>query len=289
MESKIITIKNDVLEVSISTLGAELQSIKKNDDEFLWNGDPEIWKGRAPIMFPICGGLKEDKYTFNGKEYSITKHGYAKLSIFEVDRISENKAKFILKSNEESKKMFPFDYIFEVTYTLNENKLDVEYAVKNLGDDTMYFSFGGHEGYMCKEGIEEYSLCFEKKERLTSNNLHGNLLSNDILLLGEEIDELPLKYEYFDIDALTLLNLKSRSVTLKHKSGKARLKIDFDGFDYMFVWTMAKKYGKYICIEPWAGIPDFEGTSYDIKEKVGINKLQAKGTFKRVHTITIEP
>ncbi len=248
MEARLITLKNEVLTVTISSLGAELQSIKKGEEEFLWNGDPAVWSGRAPMMFPICGGLKEDKYTFNGKEYSINKHGYAKNSYFEVGEVTDTKATFILKSNEESLKKFPFTYVLEVTYTLIENKIDVKYIVKNLTDGTMYFSIGGHEGYMCPEGIEEYSICFEKPERLTSNDLHGNLLSTDVKVFGEQLSEFPLKYEYFDIDALTLLNLKSRSVTLKHKSGKNRLKIDFDGFDYMFLWTMAKKYGKYFSL-----------------------------------------
>ena len=53
----IVTLKNEELTVKISTLGAEIQSIEdKNGVERLWQGDPAIWKGRAPILFPVAGG-----------------------------------------------------------------------------------------------------------------------------------------------------------------------------------------------------------------------------------------
>lgn len=287
MEGKIITISSESLQVAISTIGAELQYIKKDGKNYLWEGDPDIWAGKAPLMFPICGGLKEDKYLLDGTTYQLPKHGYARKQLFELSSLTQTSASFVLKSNEESKKMFPFDYQLEVSYNLIDNKIEVKYVVKNLSDKTMYCSIGGHEGYACSEGIEEYSLCFEKKEHLTSNVLNGNLLTNQTLLLGDGIDELPLKYDYFKVDALTLLNLKSRSITLKHKSGKECVKVDFDGFDYVFLWT--KPNANYICIEPWSGIPDFEGTSYDITKKLGISKIEKDKVLEHTHYITIEP
>ncbi len=288
MSTQLITIKNNKIKVEISSLGAEIQSIIKDGKEYLWNGDPQVWSGRAPVMFPICGGLKEDKYIYKEKEYILEKHGYAKTSEFEVENATDDSAVFLLKSNDGSKKMYPFDYEFRVCYTLTADAVNVEYKVTNTSDDEMYFSFGCHEAYFCPEGIEEYSLVFEKEERLTTNELHGNLMSEKYNVLGENIKELPLKYDYFKIDALTFLNLKSKSITLKHKDGNRQVRIDYDGFPYMFVWTMAGKYGKYICIEPWCGIPDFEGTSYDFTQKIGINKLDGRKSFSRIHTITFE-
>lgn len=284
----IIKIKNGELVVEISTMGAELQSIKCAGEEYIWQGDPAVWKGRAPVLFPICGGLKDDKYVLNGKEYTLPKHGFARNCEFEAETVSENKAVFLLKSTEETKKGFPFDFELRISYTLDGKSVNVGYDVTNKSEEDMYFSIGGHEAYSCPEGIEDYYLKFEKKERLTHNELHGVLLDNKCTVLGEDIDEFPLKYEYFDIDALTFLNLKSRSVTLCHKNGEKKLHVDFEGFDYMFIWTMAGANAGYICIEPWCGIPDFEGSSYDFKEKSGINKVNSGDTFSRIHTITIE-
>ena len=99
-----VTIKNDVITAEINTLGAELNSIKVNGEDRLWSGDPAFWTGKAPVLFPICGGLKDDKFTYNGKEYTLNKHGFAKFKEFEVEKTTKNSAVFLLKSDEETLK-----------------------------------------------------------------------------------------------------------------------------------------------------------------------------------------
>lgn len=284
----IITLKNEELTVEISTLGAELQSVKCRDKEYLWNGDPAVWSGRAPVLFPICGGLKEDKYTLNGKEYTLPKHGFGRKSEFSLERKEEDKAVFLLVATEETKKGFPFDFELRIGYSLVGKSIKVSYDVANKSAEDMYFSIGAHEAYATPEGVEEYYLKFEKKERLTHNVLKGVLLTDECVVLAEDTDVLPLKSEYFDIDAITMLNLKSRKVSLCKKDESKKITVEYDGFDYMFVWTKPGKNSGYLCIEPWCGIPDIEGSSYDITEKRGINKIEPCSTFKRVHTITIE-
>lgn len=284
----IITIKNEELTVEISTLGAELQSVKYAGEERLWQGDPSVWSGRAPVLFPICGGLKDDKYTLNGKEYTLPKHGFGRKSEFSIESQEEDKAVFLLTASEETKKGYPFDFELRISYSLIGNSIKVSYGVANKSNEDMYFSIGAHEAYATPEGVEEYYLKFEKKEKLIHNILKGPLLTEEYVVLGEDIDELPIKSEYFDIDAITLLNLKSRKVSLCKKDETKKITVDFDGFDYMFVWTKPGTNQAYLCLEPWCGIPDFEGSSYDIAEKKGINKLEPLGTFQRVHTITIE-
>ena len=53
----VYTIENDKIQVQISDLGAELQSIvlKKDGTEYLMQGDKTYWGGRAYNLFPICG------------------------------------------------------------------------------------------------------------------------------------------------------------------------------------------------------------------------------------------
>ena len=72
----LVTIRNEYLTVDISTLGAQMQSIRDADGiERLWQGDPAFWAGRAPILFPMAGGLREDCYYLNGERYEMPKHG----------------------------------------------------------------------------------------------------------------------------------------------------------------------------------------------------------------------
>ena len=92
--SKEITISNESLKVTISTMGAEITSVKKVKKELIWQADPNVWKGHAPLLFPICGGLKEDKFIYGGKSYIMPKHGFARNSEFEIETVSEDRQHF---------------------------------------------------------------------------------------------------------------------------------------------------------------------------------------------------
>lgn len=281
--SKEVVISNENIRCVISTMGAEIQSVIKDGKEIIWDGDPEVWSGKSPILFPICGGLKDDKYIYEGKEYTLPKHGFGRRSEFEIEEMEQNKVTFLLCSSEETKKNYPFDFEFRITYTLSGTQIKVEYKVTNTGLKDMYFSVGSHEAYACPEGIEEYSIVFEKKETLNSSILNGNLLEYNTICVGENTTELPLKYEFFAVDALVFLDVKSRDVTLMHKNEKV-VNVEFNGADYLLLWT--KPTGKYICIEPWCGVPDFEDSDYDITRKRGIICTKSGETSIRTHTLT---
>ena len=282
--SKNITISNSKLTVTINTFGAELKSIIQDGTEYLWNGDPDVWSGQAPILFPLCGGLKDDKYIFKGKEYTLPKHGFARNSEFIAERTTSDSATFLLTSDESTLKDFPFEFELRITYTLKGNVIDVKNEVTNKGSEDMYFSIGAHEGYACPEGIEEYSIIFEQPENLNASVLDGNLLEYDTVNIAENVTELPLKQEYFEIDALVFLDLKSRKASLKNNQTGKTIDVAFDGFDYLLLWT--KPGANYICIEPWCGIPDFVDSDYDITKKTGIIKLEAGKTCVKEHSIT---
>ena len=280
-----ITLKNEHLAATFNEVGAELKSLKYDDTEYIWEGKKEIWASSCPFMFPICGGLKGDKYVLNGKEYIMQKHGYIRFKTFEIETQTDTCVVFLHKSDEETKLCFPFDYELRVIYTLNEKTLKIDYFVKNLSDETMYFSIGSHEGYSTPEGIEDYDVIFPQNETLNAYVLYGNLLSNQQLPIIKDQNYLPLYDKYFTVDALVFKDLKSRSATLRNrKTGKA-LRIDFPDDPYFVLWH--KPNAPYICLEPWAGVQDIVGSSYDITEKEGIIALDAKSEYQHMHSITI--
>ncbi|MDP4132449.1 MAG: aldose 1-epimerase family protein [Bacillota bacterium] len=287
MADKIITLKNDALTVEVSTKGAEIQSIvNKKGTSFLWSGDKEVWSGRAPVLFPICGGLKDDKYILGGKEYSLVKHGFAKTVFYEVEKSTELELSLLYKPEDDTKASFPYDYEFRVLYSLCKSSLKVTYKVNNLSDKTMYFSTGAHEAYACPEGIEEYSIVFDKAETLDSYILDGNLLEHNTIRIMENSKELPLKYDFFKVDAIVFKNLNSRKVTLVKRNGKRKVQVEFPGHDYFVLWT--KPQAKYICIEPWCGIQDPVDSDYDITHKEGIIALPKGESFEASHVISVE-
>lgn len=280
-----ITLKNEFLTASFNEVGAELKSLVFGGKEYIWEGRSEVWSGSAPILFPICGGLKDDIYTYKGKEYTLKKHGYARFAAFEIEDKTDSSVVFLHKSDEETKKSFPFDYELRVIYTLIDKTVKVGYSVKNLTIGNMYFSIGSHEAYYTPEGIEDYDVIFPQNETLNSYVLYGNLLSNQELPIIKDSNVLPLYDKYFTVDALVFKDLKSRTATLRNrKTGKA-VQVDFPDSDYFLLWH--KPNSPYMCLEPWSGIPDIIGSSYDITEKEGIIVLESGKEYNSIHTLSI--
>lgn len=280
-----ITIKNKYLTASFNNVGAELKSLVCNDTEYIWEGRSEVWTGSCPLLFPICGGLKNDKYVLNGKEYTLQKHGYARFKTFEVENKTETSVVFLHKSDDKTKNCFPFDYELRAIYTLTDKTIKIDYLIKNLSSDTMYFNIGSHEGYYTPEGIEDYDVIFPKNETLNSYVLYGNLLSNQQLPIINDQNHLPLYDKYFTIDALVFKDLKSKSATLRNRKTGRALRVDFPDDKYFLLWH--KPNSPFICLEPWDGIPDIIDSSYDITEKEGIISLEAKSEYIHTHSITI--
>ncbi len=280
-----VTIKNQYITAKFNTLGAELKSLVCEGKEYLWCSDPEWWGKSAPLMFPICGGLMDDEFNYKGKTYTVTKHGYAMNSEFEVEKQTDDSVTFLLKSNDESRAQFPFDYELRLVYTIVGKQLQIRNEVTNTGSDTMYFSIGSHEAYAVPEGVEEYEIVFPQKETLLACGLDGNYVTPERTLIIEDSDTLALKKEYFAIDALVFPEIVSRSATLRKKDGSRALRVEFDGFFNLMLWQ--KCGAPYICIEPWNGVPDYIDSDKDFTKKPGIQQVSAGQTYIRTHNIEI--
>ncbi len=278
-----ITIQNDRISVEIDPLGAEMKRITVDGEERLWHGDPAFWAGRAPVLFPFCGGLKDDRFTYQGNSYTVAKHGFARFMQFEPIKVTPQSAVFCLTSNAETLRQYPWAFELQISYTLRGGHLDIGYTVKNQSDDVMYMSIGSHEAYACPEGIEDYDLIFEKKETLRACALEGNLIAHrtDTVLLDS--DTLPLYEKYFAVDALVFKDVKSRFVTLRNRKTGKSVSVDFHGSDYLLLWT--KPGAGYLCIEPWTGIPPMVDAGDDITEKEGITAVDPGEAFRVKHTI----
>ncbi|MBR2460210.1 MAG: aldose 1-epimerase family protein [Clostridia bacterium] len=279
-----VVLKNGFLECKISEMGAELKSAVKDGVEYIWQADPKFWAQSAPIMFPICGGLKNGRYELDGESYTMSKHGFAKLSEFTVESADGNSAVFVLRDSEETRKIYPYSFEFRVTFKLSGSSLAVTYSAVNLDTKTMYCSFGAHEAYATPEGIEDYDVIFPEKETLYAYALNGDLLTDYTKLIVEDSNVLPLKDEYFYLDALVFRGVKSRYATLRNRVNGRSVRVDFPGFDYFLLWH--KYTAPYICVEPWCGVQDVAGSSYDIALKEGINAIPVGERLERTHTVT---
>lgn len=275
---------NGNLSATINYFGAELISLKKGEKEIIWNGDERFWKNHAPILFPVCGGLKDDTYYLNGKKYHMPKHGFAKLVEFELFEKKENSVSFILNDSPETLKGFPFAFSFIVSYTLTDC-LSVEYKVINKDKVAMYFSIGCHEAYTLPDDFTNYYVKFEKREELKALNVVGTSVSEEYVDYGTS-DTLNLNYDLFAIDAVVLRHINSRKITLAHKTkGEVCTVCADDNFKNLLLWT--KPGAPFLCIEPWTALPDFIDTNQQIEEKPDICALPSGETKIFKHKILI--
>lgn len=278
-----IILNNNNLHVEITELGAEIRRVTFCGKERFWNGDEKYWTGVSPVLFPICSGVPDDKFSFEGKEYPLGKHGFARKSLFTVESASDTSATFLLTDSPDTLKCYPWHFELRVTYTLEDNNIVVFYDVKNTSENDMYYSIGSHEAYLCENGIEEYDIIFEQNETLFNYELVGSALSGNKTPILKDSKVFPLYDKYFEVDALVFKDVKSRFVTLRNRITGEEVSVNFEGFDYFLLWH---KYGApYMCIEPWAGICNTLGDSNDITKKEGIIKLPSGENNILKHTI----
>ncbi len=286
----VVTIKSSDLEVKIKTHGAELTSIKnKSGKEFLWQGS-ELWRDQALVLFPIVSGVKENKYTLVGKEYHMEAHGFASQKEFEVEEHTEDSVTLLLRSDDETKVQYPFDFEFRLRLTVDGVKLLQEYITTNKSDRDMYYSTGSHEGYAINGRLDNYSIIFDEEETISRYSMikgeDGNVIGNVPCLENER--ELKLSHdEYFYSDELIFLDFKSKGLTFRDDRTGESIHIDFPDQDTLVCWTKNDAYAEFLCIEPWCGTWDFEQyTPCDFSKKYRIRTLKPGERETLTHTIT---
>jgi galactose mutarotase-like enzyme len=287
-----ISLENDHLKVWIKPKGAELKSLvnKSNGIEHMWDSDPKHWAKSSPVLFPIVGGLKENTFKVKNDSYSLPRHGFAREMIFNLESKTADEAVFFLSSNEETLKVYPYSFIFKITYKLVANELSVTYQVENTGKTGMLFSVGAHPAFAVpfdnEEGYDNFYLEFEKDIKLNRWPLNAEgligLKPTEILL---EDNVLPLTKKLFEDDALVFKDLKSESILLKSKMSSNYLKFNFKGFPYFGIW--AAKNANFVCLEPWCGIADSENHNQELTKKEGMNKLAPSELFERTWSVEV--
>lgn len=270
-------ISNEYIEIGVKQFGAVLTSIKSNKTgyEFLWQGNPEIWNGQSPILFPVIGKMLDDEYRLNGKEYNMIRHGLARHYDFELYSQSDNELIFVQSENEETLKSYPYKYKLFVSFKIENNTLTVTHTVKNENECEMYFSIGAHPAFNCDIGDE---ITFEKNETAYSERIdHDSVLidKKDLILSDENV--LKIAENTFDKDALIFSNLNSKSVVLSNLKRNKKISFFFGDAPFFAIW--AKPNAPYVCLEPWHGINDSYEKKEDISQKRGIEKLEPHESF----------
>lgn len=296
-----ICIENEHLKVEIKSFGAELKSIinKENGQEYMWEADPSFWGKTSPILFPFIGKLEGSGFRHHDKVYEMDKHGFARDMDYEVVVQEKDRAVFAIESTEETLKKFPFLFRLEVEYSLEGNCVSERWRVENKGDETMYFSMGGHPAFACplviggeKSGKrtdcsvklygENYKLIKEESLVTTRINVADGLLTGEIVPINIENGSFPIVDHIFDNDALVFACQGITAVGLADKEGREYVCLEAEGCPVWGIWSMPTSDASYVCIEPWWGICDSKGYTGNLEERpytnvVGAGKVWEEG------------
>lgn len=285
-------IKNSFIKVKIKSFGAELNSLQKMDEnlEYIWQGDSKYWNRHSPILFPIVGRLKEDSYTYQNQKYNMTQHGFARDKEFEVIKNEADFIEFRLKNDEKTLEIYPFSFELYLSYKLEKSSLIISYKVVNKSNDKMLFSIGAHPAFNWTlkedEKKEDYFLEFEnikETKRYFLNDLGLVYKHEDLKIIDNKI---ALNEELFQNDALVFNDLNIKSVILKNSNNENFVKVDFNNFPYLGIWSKPTG-APFICIEPWFGVADDENSNQNFEDKKGIITLQKDEIFSCFYSVRI--
>lgn len=267
------SIENEFFKAAVKTHGAELTSLysKTTGIEYLWQGDPAIWAGQSPVLFPIIGRVLDDRYRLNGVEYTMPKHGFFRNREAELYEKSASRITFVQRDDEETRKLYPYAFEVFVTFELIGKSIRVTHTVANRNDRVMYFSIGAHPAFACRIGDH---LLFEKKETLDTVAIDTECLrTSQMIPVLKENNEITITKDIFNQDALIFTGMKSSYITLVSDQHDRKIKFNYGGCPYLGIW--AKPGAPYVCLEPWWGVNDSHEKKADFSEKDAIQSLPA--------------
>ena len=250
------TLANASLSVEIAARGAELRSLRTADGaEWLWQGDPQWWTGRAPLLFPIVGPAPGGAVSAGGTRSPMKQHGVARISDFAEVEASVNRVRMQLLANDETRAAYPFDFALTVAYQLaDDGALTVDATVENRDDRPMPFQFGFHPAFawpLPGAAGAGHAVSFPEAGALVLRRLGADGLlapgSQPAPLDGGRI--LP-EAAMFEDGAMIFPEGAGSRVRFAADTGRA-VEMETRNLPNFALWQ--KPGAPYLCLEPWHG------------------------------------
>ncbi|WP_338971751.1 hypothetical protein [Spiroplasma endosymbiont of Panorpa germanica] len=276
-------LENKDIKVTIDKNNMEIRSIKKGSKEFTYQHS-NSWQKNWPILFPICGTLKNNNFTHKDKVFTLPRHGFFRdLSNWEIKNESEGQVTFSTKSGKKFIEQYPFEFEIDFQVKIEESSLKTNFIVKNLSKETMFFSFGYHPAFLIKQ---EGCLTFSKKEIFYTDN-------EDMLYLKRNPEN---KFDFTKVQ-IKDINFKGsqfywsdqlQSDFVEYQDDEKSFKINLQKYPVCLLWSEDNK-SDYICIEPWFGSADFNDRKDNfISNKDNILSLEPNQIWNDVFTMELK-
>lgn len=234
----------------------------------------EGWKNHATVLFPVVGRLKNNESRLGDKIIRFERnHGFARNTVFKLSRHGVDGSRaflvYSMTSGDETGKAYPFDFLFEVTYTIEGGDLDVVFGVTNTSPrERLYFSCGWHPGFSVTGS--------RFRLNLKGDNFLRYPVGDDNFLTGEKLKITRAECEKAvkgDLGRALILRIPERSdreCELVDYERNISIGMSFADYEFLGIW---RENGRpFICVEPWQGADDFEDPA-PFDRKLGIVEL----------------
>ncbi len=287
------TIENEQVRCEIDSHGAELKSLVRKSDgrEIMWNADPAYWSRTSPVLFPFVGGVRNNTYRHEGKEYAMSQHGFARDMEFALDSEEKDEIWFVLSDSEESLVKYPFRFRLRIGYRLEKASLKVMWEVDNTNANRMWFSIGAHPGFAVQELSGHAFYLYDKANKPVSeirNRIFGTggCVTDRTEKISVPEGKIDISEVLFDNDALVLENSQTGRVELKDGDNELIVAVSFDA-PLVGLWSPPHKNAPFVCIEPWYGRCDSESFEGELKDRDYEQGLEAGETFRSKYVISV--
>ena len=278
----IYTLENDILKLEVSDIGGETRSLikKSTGREYLFDGNPDWWDNISPVCFPVCGRFHNDKCTIDGVDYDLMIHGFVRRNPMERVHVTNTSITHLRKADEETKKLYPFNFEFYFTHELIDNKVKVTYRVVNKDEKSMPFQVGAHPAFKIKLG-DKITL-YSEKEQVSYKNLVEKLLPEESTPVDGK--KITITKDLYAGNALMFTEKQLYAAGLEDENGEF-IRVSFTGFPNCVFWS--PNGAPFTCIEPWFGCDDLAGTDDDFRHRYCINTLLPGNEFEISYYINV--
>lgn len=280
-------IENEHLSINVSSLGAEMQSITTRDGaEWLWNGDAAFWTGRSPVLFPIVGKAPDDTLLIDGKPHAMAQHGFARRREFSLAAASDTLCRYSLEASDETRAVYPFDFLLSVEHSLDGPTLTVAAEVEIHGETAMPFGFGFHPAFVWPlpgAAGKPHVVTLDNAGAPQRQPLEKGLLSQGRTPSPFTAGRLVLSPELFVDDALVFPEGAGSGLTFQAEDGPA-LAFRFENLPNLALWS--KPGAPFLCVEPWHGTAAEYGGSRELKDRPYTTVLAAGARARFAFTVT---
>lgn len=233
----------------IARLGFKGYDVLYLDRETLMDTSKNV-RGGIPVLFPICGYLKDGKYTIGEKEYYMKQHGFARLLPWKTENteIHEDHGSITigLEDNNYTYSIYPFHFKLSYQYTINEDSLVIESTYVNRDEKDMPFYAGFHP-YFSVSSKEDIEISIPSEKYIES--VEKSILGGRIDFSRDEVNA-----AYY--------SMKKNSCYIKDRHKKTEIDINFgSAYKYIVVWSLKGK--DFVCVEPWTAYVDAMNTGKD--------------------------